>query len=484
MTASPLVSVVLPVYNGERLLAEAIGSVLQQAYQPLEIIIVDDGSTDTTAQVAAGFADRIHYYYQPNSGPAAARNLGIQLAKGEFIAFIDADDLWPEDKLSMQMRCFEAFPTVEIVQGLINRIKLQNQTQHRLVGVDIDFPFIYTNLGSMVMHRSVFEKVGYFDAGLKFHEDSDFWLRARELGINILVQRRLALIYRIHEHNLTTGKDMISTGFLNIIRRSILRRRKSSGIVKELGRLTTIPELLVNEQQFFQRQKQEPLSWPLVSVILFDSGNLETGQPALDSISNQDYPHIELMIVGSKLDRFNALIMDTFNQTGFIGDCSDLVSGLNAAIERSNGEFIAFLDTEGEWAPGKIKTQVAYLLSHPGDGYVVGRTRHIIMPDVKYPSELIDELSIRKRFGDLFGTLMSRRSTFLQVGGFGAGHSGMEETDWLLRAMDKGIPHKMLPDICLFRFVKPNSQIVGVEQMKSALLESIRSSVLRKRNFS
>ncbi len=155
---NPLVSVILPVFNGERFLAEAIESVLQQGYRPIEIILVDDGSTDSTPRIAGSFADHVRYYYQPNAGPAAARNLGIRMASGEFIAFIDADDLWPEDKLAMQMRCFEAFPTVEIVQGLISRIKILNQTREQLKGADIDFPFIYTNLGSMVMRRSVFHK--------------------------------------------------------------------------------------------------------------------------------------------------------------------------------------------------------------------------------------------------------------------------------------------------------------------------------------
>jgi glycosyltransferase involved in cell wall biosynthesis len=240
---NPLVSVILPVYNGGALLAQAIESVLEQDYRPVEIILVDDGSTDPTAQIAVEFAGQLRYFYQPNSGPAAARNLGIRMAQGEFIAFIDADDLWPAGKLRLQMRCFETFPTVEIVQGLINRVKLPNQVNGRLIGADIDFSFIYTNLGSMVMRRSVFEKIGYFEENLPFHEDTDFWLRAREAGLLILVQRKLALIYRIHGRNMTTGEDIETTGLLKIVRRSIARRR-ASGPVKDIGKLSFIPDLL------------------------------------------------------------------------------------------------------------------------------------------------------------------------------------------------------------------------------------------------
>ena len=479
---NPLVSIILPVFNGERFLAEAIESVLQQGYRPIEIIIVDDGSTDSTPRIAGCFADHVRNYYQPNSGPAAARNLGIRMARGEFIAFIDADDLWPEDKLIMQMRCFEAFPAVEIVQGLISRIKILNQSLGRLNGADIDFPFIYTNLGSMVVRRSVFEKIGYFDVSLRFHEDTDFWLRAREHGIHILVQKRLALVYRIHGHNLTTGENMLTTGFLNIIRRSIVRRRISSRLTKEVSKLTFFTEYLEKDRLRDQQEKMETISWPLVSIILFDNGNPASISQTIDSIRNQDYPTVEVMVVGSQLDYIKDLIGHTFDQVELIVGSSDLASGLNEAINRSNGEMIAFLDTECEWAPGKMKNQVAYLLAHPTDGYVVGRTRQIIVPDLKYPSDLIDECYIRKRFGDLLCTLMVRRSTFAKVGGFGVDLSGMEETDWILRTKDSGIPHKMLPDTYLFRFVKPNSHTVGAEQMKAALLESIRSSIYRKRN--
>jgi glycosyltransferase involved in cell wall biosynthesis len=479
---NPLVSVILPVYNGGVLMAEAIESVLEQDYRPIEIILVDDGSTDPTAQIAAEFAGQVRYFYQPNSGPAAARNLGIRMAQGEFIAFIDADDLWPPEKLRTQMSCFETFPTVEIVQGLINRIKLPNQVQGRLIGADIDFPFIYTNLGSMVMRRSVFEKIGYFEENLPFHEDTDFWLRAREARLLILVQRKLALIYRIHGHNMTTGEDIETTGLLNIIRRSIARRR-ASGLVKDIGKLSFIPDLLEKDPQSHGREKNDLTIRPPVSIILYANGNFSRIKQAIDSIYDQDYHPIELLVVGCPLDQVHGLIADTFTQVHSINGHSDLASGLNAALKRSNGEIIAFLDAEGVWAPGKMKTQLAYLLEHPADRYVVGRTRNIILPDLKYPADLIDEFSLRKTLGDLLSTLTVRRSVVEQVGEFGSGLAGMEETDWLLRAKDKGFRQKMLPDVLLFRFIQPDSHVVGIDRMKAALLESVRSSVHRKRNI-
>src|SRR5690242_4967891 len=97
----PTVTCIVPVFNGERYLGEALDSIFAQGHQPLEVLVVDDGSTDGSAAVAKSYGDRVRYFFQPNAGPAAARNLGLEAARGEFIAFLDADDLWHRDKLAI-----------------------------------------------------------------------------------------------------------------------------------------------------------------------------------------------------------------------------------------------------------------------------------------------------------------------------------------------------------------------------------------------
>ena len=108
-----LISCIVAVYNGERYLGEAIDSILAQTYRPSEIIIVDDGSTDGTAAVVARYGQQVRYVWQPNSGPAAARNLGLDVMQGEFVAFLDADDLWHPEKLAQQMARFRARPELD-----------------------------------------------------------------------------------------------------------------------------------------------------------------------------------------------------------------------------------------------------------------------------------------------------------------------------------------------------------------------------------
>src|SRR5262249_2428536 len=98
-----LISCIVPVFNGERYLREALDSILAQTYQPLELIVLDDGSTDGTAALVAGYGERIRYLWQANAGEAGARNRGLSIAQGEFVAFLDADDLWHPEKLRRQL---------------------------------------------------------------------------------------------------------------------------------------------------------------------------------------------------------------------------------------------------------------------------------------------------------------------------------------------------------------------------------------------
>src|SRR5215469_16427814 len=108
--ASPLVSIVIPTYNASHFIAAAVESCLAQDYTPVEVLVVDDGSTDDTVSVLEPYRASIRYFWQPNDGPARARNRGIAEARGQLIAFLDADDIWLPNKLSQQVQCLERSP--------------------------------------------------------------------------------------------------------------------------------------------------------------------------------------------------------------------------------------------------------------------------------------------------------------------------------------------------------------------------------------
>lgn len=185
-------SVIVPTYNHARYLPEAINSVLQQSFQDYEVIVVDDGSTDNTRDVVAEFTDkRIHYIYQKNKGLAGARNTGLREARGEFVAFLDADDLYLPCKLEVQVRFLTENPDYGFVAGGWNYIDHDgkiiggyNPWPHPPDELSIE-SWLYgcrVNPVAVFVCRSWVEKVGGFDESLRQVEDWDMWSRLAYAG--------------------------------------------------------------------------------------------------------------------------------------------------------------------------------------------------------------------------------------------------------------------------------------------------------------
>ena len=223
----PLVSVVIPVFNGERFLREAVQSVLDQQYSPLEIIVVDDGSTDNTASVARSLPESVRYLHQTNQGPAAARNRGIEQAQGSLIAFADADDLWPRAKLELQLPYLINDAKIDIVLGRIQQVLLSEAQEFGETAFSV-------NLGSAVIRKSVFERVGLFDETMRYSEDVDWFMRARESGAAIVTIDAVTLFYRQHEQNMTRGKSTSELNVLKALKKSLDRRRERTGAAAAL----------------------------------------------------------------------------------------------------------------------------------------------------------------------------------------------------------------------------------------------------------
>jgi glycosyltransferase involved in cell wall biosynthesis len=155
---TPQVSVIIPVYNGERFLAEAIRSVLAQTYALYELIVVDDGSTDRTPEIAQSFP-AVRYVRQMHAGAAAARKRGVEQANGEYLAFLDADDLWMPDKLSVQMRAFEEDLGLEAVSGLVEQFEQPGLERRYSIPL---VPQPGYSLIALVVTRQVLGEVGGF----------------------------------------------------------------------------------------------------------------------------------------------------------------------------------------------------------------------------------------------------------------------------------------------------------------------------------
>ncbi len=232
-----LISVIIPVYNGERYLAEAIESVLAQSCRPLEVIVVDDGSTDGTAAVAGRFASQVHYVQQPNRGPAAARNRGLEIARGDIICFLDADDLLLKTALETQLSYLDREPGLAIAIGYCQMFRHITQAGAESQVELYPRPILLFIVNSMAIRKRVFDRIGPLDESLPQSEDLDWPMRAREQGVSMLVHQEVIYHYRRHGNNLTNQKTVKDRYFLKALKQSLDRRRLANPSSEQLNHI-------------------------------------------------------------------------------------------------------------------------------------------------------------------------------------------------------------------------------------------------------
>lgn len=205
------VSVIIPSHNRAHLLPRCLDSVIAQDYPPLEIIVVDDGSTDSTRSMLPGSYPDIRLITQENKGVSAARNAGIRAAKGDWLAFLDSDDTWFPGKLGRQARAIETAPGNNIVHTdeiwIRNGIRVNPRRKHKKYGGSIFrycLPLCVISPSSVMIHRRVFDRVGLFDETLPVCEDYDLWLRICARMPVSFVREPLITKYGGHTDQLST----------------------------------------------------------------------------------------------------------------------------------------------------------------------------------------------------------------------------------------------------------------------------------------
>jgi glycosyltransferase involved in cell wall biosynthesis len=223
-----LVSVIVPAHNAEKFLADALASIFAQDYRPIEVIVVDDGSTDGTATIAQAYTD-VRYVFQKKQGAAAARNAGLAICRGALIAFLDADDLWAPNKLSRQTAYLDGHPEAVCVSGKMRNF-LEPETEcpawvePGTLVKSVDVPSFCTILA----RRSLFEAVGSLNNRYLQGEDLEWFFRVKESGIQVHTINETVLLRRIHpgniSHNLKTQAQML----LRMLKESIDRKRAAA----------------------------------------------------------------------------------------------------------------------------------------------------------------------------------------------------------------------------------------------------------------
>lgn len=224
--STPQVSVIIPAYNREKYLGPALQSVLDQTRPADEIIVVDDGSSDGTVEVARSFGDRVRCLSGAHGGASRARNLGVHASRGDLLAFLDSDDLWVPEKLENQCRHLDLHAATDMVFGHLQTFLSPEFTADTAgIRVPDTRPMPGLCAGTMLIRRPIFEKIGDFDPEQRGGEFIEWFSRAQDLGCTSDVLPGLLLKRRAHQSNTVLDRARMNSQYARILKTVLDRRR-------------------------------------------------------------------------------------------------------------------------------------------------------------------------------------------------------------------------------------------------------------------
>ena len=223
------VSVIITVYNTERYVREAIESVFNQTILPAEIIVVDDGSTDQTAEISKSYEPKISYIFQDNAGPGPARNTGLKNTSGNLIAFLDGDDIWDMKKIEKQKKIFEENPEIDMVFTKMKNFHSPELKPEEIIKAWGPMDEMVGHIPSSVMvKRTSFFHVGWFSSHFKIGEWVEWYAKSKEKGLNEYIIQEVLVHRRLHTSNIGIRERRSQNDYLRIVRETLKRRKKLS----------------------------------------------------------------------------------------------------------------------------------------------------------------------------------------------------------------------------------------------------------------
>ena len=237
----PSVSVIIPIYNSGKYLRDAIDSVLAQGYGPLEVLVVDDGSSDNGPELASSHGPPVRVIAIPHRGHPAARNAGVAASTGDFLAFLDADDLWTANKLDLQLEAFLANPSFDLVFGHMQNFISLELTEEERAKIKCNSTVLPGLLqGSMLARRRSFERVGPFQEERKMGDFLDWYGRATLLNLNMHMLPDTLVRRRIHLGNFSRTHKHLRRENLLVLKK-LLDRRRAAGNSAATGGAGQVP---------------------------------------------------------------------------------------------------------------------------------------------------------------------------------------------------------------------------------------------------
>lgn len=447
------VSLVLVVRNGARFIAQALGSVQAGRLRPAEIIVVDGDSGDDTVAIASAVPG-VRVLPQTGTGIAGAYNQGIAAARFDLIAFLSHDDLWLPEKLALQYAHLAANPRVP---GVLCHC------EHFLEpGCDCPPGFRPELLGAprpgwimeaLLARRSLFERIGGFDPGYRVGEDSDWFARVRDAGLELTVLPERLVKKRVHGGNATlTGTDT-NAHLLRALRDSIARKRHQA-------------------------------AGPAPVSVIVPCYNHATYLPeALASLLAQDPRPAEIIVIDDGSTDASAAIAAGF---GAPVRCLSqprrgIAAARNAGLAAATGALIGWLDADDRWPPGSLAVRLAALDAHPEWDAVYGAAACFASPDLDPATR--DRLHVPAADGPvrLAGTCLLRRGLWERVGGFDTTLAVGETLDWMARAGQAGAVFGSLDAVVLHRRIHGANTVSHTASLRADYLRVLRASIARRR---
>jgi glycosyltransferase involved in cell wall biosynthesis len=474
MLGLPSVGVIIPTRNAGRFLPEAIGSLLDQKYPRLEIILVDDNSTDNTPKLATAWATNVRYVRSEYGSPAAARNTGLRLCQTDYIGFLDADDLWSPNRLTAQIAFHAQYPDLDFSQGYTRKVFLDSYLDTRPRFPRDDAAHLNPNPGSMLFRRQAMSRLGGFDESLIYGEDIDFWLRCRASGLNGAVFEQVVLLYRMHAGNMTNFQPGGQRELQTVLRKSILRQGHRPQFSPSNARL---PHIADKYRRF-----------PLVSVVVFAPGRASHLNETLDSIENQGYPDLEIVLAvdqtsdNRKTDD-HLLAHRKWRSILVHSDGLGFAQALNLGWQAASGEYLTSIKAGDLWSADRLRTQVGVLLFNAQAGLVLGDIRLVIDPLWLDPAGA-NQYTILP--GDYLGAALFRRHAVDLVGDVDPTFEEGAAAEWLSRFASGSARQRYpviahIPRVVLYQRAENRSRFDVREWSQTNLTHILHRAIQRRR---
>jgi glycosyltransferase involved in cell wall biosynthesis len=429
---SPKISVIIAVYNGENYLEEALDAAIKQNYPHKEIIVVNDGSNDRTQNIIQKFGKAILPITQNNQGIGSARNRGIFAASGDYFSFLDHDDLWTQDKLSLQMEAMKTGDEDDpLIFSHVQQFICPSLTDCERSQISVDTLLLPGYIaGTLLISKKRFHQVGLFSQKKEVGEFIDWYLRAKEANLPMKMLPHLSLLRRVHKNNMGRNRENM------------------------------------------------PKKSPLVSVIIpAHNGELYL-RNAIQSVLDQEYQNTELWVIDNGSTDQTHKIAQSFPKVNYrYSEIGNVALARNLGISLSRGGYIAFLDQDDTWVPSKLTKQVHFLEENPTYGIVFSLQKNHLELGHKKPNWISQENLDNPQSAHLPSAMMVRHELFKSLGDFNPALPLASDADWLFKATYAGISIGTIKEVLIYRRIHSENNSKHCKLLHKDLFSAIRSSL-------